>query len=243
MNTIFAALLRRGVLVFMDDIIIYSATLEEHVKLLAEVFAILEKHQFYIKRSKCVFAQQAMEYLGHVISAEGVATDPTKVQAMVNCPTPTNVKKLRGFLALTGYYQKFIEHYGMVARPLNELLKKGCQFQWIAQTDRAFQLLKQKMVQAPILAMPNYEAPFMLETDASDYGIGAVLMQANHLVAYLSKHLCPRSQAMLVYEKECLAILMAIEKWRTYLQHKKFLIRTDHKSLLHLTEQRVTSKI
>jgi len=134
MNTIFAALLRRGVLVFMDNILIYSTTLEEHVKLLAEVFAILEKHQFYIKRSKCVFAQPAVEYLGHVISAEGVATDPTKVQAMVNWPTPTNVKQLRGFLGLTGYYRKFIEHYGMMARPLTELLKKGCQFQWTTES-------------------------------------------------------------------------------------------------------------
>ena len=96
-------------------------------------------------------------------------------------------------------------------------MKKGCQFQWIAQTDRAFRLLKQKMVEAPVLAVPNFEIPFVLETDASAYGIGAVLMQANHSVAYLSKHLCTRSQAMSVYEKECLAILMAIEKWRPYL--------------------------
>ena len=112
----------------MDDILIYSATLEEHVKLLAEVFAILEKHQFLIKRSKCMFAQPSVDYLGHVISAEGVATDPTKVQAVVNWPTPTNVKQLRGFLGLTRYYCKFIQHYGMMARPLTELLKKGCQF-------------------------------------------------------------------------------------------------------------------
>ena len=98
------------------------------------------------------------------------------------------------------------------------------------------------MVQAPVLAVPNFDIPFVLETDASDYGIGAVLMQANHPVAYLSKHLCPRSQAMSVYEKECLAILMAIEKWRPYLQHKKFLIRTDHKSLLHLTSKGLLQK-
>lgn len=100
-----------------------------------------------------------------------------------------------------------------------------------------------KMMQALVLVVPNFELPFVLEIDASDYGIGAVLMQANHPVAYLSKHLCPRSQTLSVYEKECLVILMAIDRWRPYLQHKKFLIRTDHKSLLHLIEQRVTSKI
>jgi len=98
-------------------------------------------------------------------------------------------------------------------------------------------------VQAPVLAVPNFELPFIEETDASDLGIGAVLMQADHPVAYLSKHLCPRNQALSVYEKECLAILMAIDNWRPYLQHRRFLIRTDHKSLLHLIEQRVTSKI
>lgn len=138
MNIIFVALLRRGVLVFMDDILIYSATLKEHVKLLAMVFEILEQHHFYLKRSKCVFAQPVVEYLGHVISAQGVATDPTKVQAMMDWPTPTNIKQLRGFLGLTGYYRKFIEHYGMLARPLTNLLKKGCPFQWTPQTEQAF---------------------------------------------------------------------------------------------------------
>jgi hypothetical protein len=136
MNKIFASLLRRGVLVFMDDILIYSTTLEEHVKLLMEVFKILEQHHFYIKRSKCLFAQHSVEYLGHVISAEGVATNPSKVQAVLNWPTPKNVKQLRGFLGLTGYYRKFIQYYGMIARPLTDLLKKGCHFQWTSQIDQ-----------------------------------------------------------------------------------------------------------
>jgi len=243
MNLIFASLLRRGVLVFMDDILIYSRTLEEHVRLLQQVFQILDNHQFLNKRSKCLFAQSFVEYLGHVISAAGVATDPTKVDAVLRWPQPETVKQLRGFLGLTGYYRKFIQHYGLLARPLTELLKKGCQFQWTPQAEQAFQLLKQRLVQAPVLAVPNFDQSFVLETDASDCGIGAVLMQSGHPIAYLSKHLCPRNQALSVYEKECLAILMAIDKWRPYLQHKKFTIRTDHKSLLHLTEQRVTSKI
>lgn len=109
--------------------------------------------------------------------------------------------------------------------------------------DQAFNILKQKLVQAPVLAVPDFEKPFILETDASHLGVGAVLMQDNHPIAYLSKHLCPRNQTLSVYEKECLAILMAIERWRPYLQHRQFLIRTDHKSLLHLTEQRVTSRL
>ena len=177
------------------------------------------------------------------ISMDGVATDPAKVQAVLSWPIPVNVKQLKGFLGLTGYYRKFIKHYGMMARPLIDFLKKGCQFQWTPQTDKAFQMLKQSLVQAPVLAVPNFDLPFVLETDASDYGIGAVLMQSDHPVAYMSKHLCPRNQTLSVYEKECLAILMAMEKWRPYLQHRPFVIRTDHRSLLHLTEQRLMSKI
>lgn len=119
-----------------------------------------------------------MEYLGHVISDKGVATDPSKVQAVLNWPRPSTVKQLRGFLGLTRYCRKFIQHYGMITRPLTELLKKGHLFQWNSQIEDAFQLLKQRMVQDPVLVVPNFELPFVLEIDVSDYGIGIVLMQS-----------------------------------------------------------------
>lgn len=158
-------------------------------------------------------------------------------------PTPNTVKQLRGFLGLTGYYRKFIAHYGMIARPLTDLVKKATPFRWTPQVDQAFQLLKERMVQAPVLAVPDFRQSFVLETDACDSGTGAVLMQQDHPIVYLSKPLCPRNQTLSVYEKECLDILMAIEKWWPYLQHRQFVIRTDHHSLLYLTEQRVTSKL
>lgn len=131
MNVLFAELLRKGVLVFMDDILIYSATLEEHAVLLRQVLEILHSNKFYIKRSKCFFAHHSMEYLGHVISDKGVATDPSKVDAVVKWPVPTSVKHLRGFLRLTGYYRRFIQHYGVITRPLTELLRKGSTFMWM----------------------------------------------------------------------------------------------------------------
>lgn len=243
MNLIFAHLLRKSVLVFMDDILIYSASLEEHMALLKEVFDILRQHQFYVKLSKCIFAQSEVEYLGHTISAKGVATEVTKVQAVQQWPTPRNLKDLRGFLGLTGYYRRFIKHYGLISRPLSNLLKKGVSFVWTTTTEKAFQQLKQALVTAPVLVLPNFQKPFVLETDASDLGFGAMLMQDNHPIAYLSKVVCVKNQALSTYEKECLAIILAVEKWKSYLQHQEFIIRTDHKSLLHLKEQRISSKI
>jgi len=156
---------------------------------------------------------------------------------------PKNLRELRGFLGLTGYYRKFIKHYGMICRPLTNLLKKGTPFIWTCSTEEAFQLLKQALMEAHVLAILDFSKTFVLETDACDYGLGAVLMQEGHPVAYLSKPLCPRNQALSTYEKECMAILMAVEKWHPYLQHKEFLIRTDHRSLLYLTEQRAHTKL
>ena len=145
MNTIFADLLRKCVLVFMDDILIYSPSLEAHVVHLRQVFQILQQHQFLIKRSKCLFAQKQVEYLGHIISAAGVATKPSKVTAVQSWPTPQSLKDLRGFLGLTGYYRKFIRNYAMISKPLTMLLKKGFPFVWTPPVDKAFQLLKQAL--------------------------------------------------------------------------------------------------
>lgn len=211
MNQIFESLLRKGMLVFMDDILVYSPTLEAHVELLTKVFEIIQLHQFYIKFSKCSFAKHDIEYLGHCISANGVSTEQSKVLAVQQWPIPSNLKELKGFLRLTGYYRKFIRHYGMITRPLTLLLKKGTPFLWTPSTEAAFFLLKQAMVEALVLAIPDFSKSFGLETDASDYGLGAVLMQKEHPVAYLSKPLCLKNQSLSTYEKECMAILMAVD--------------------------------
>ena len=207
------------------------------------MFDILKQHQFLIKRSKCSFATQSVEYLGHVILVQGVSTDPSKVQAIQQWPSPTNIKQLRGFFSLTGYYRKFIRNYGMITKPHTNLLRKNNRFLWTPNVEEAFQLLKRCLVAAPMLVVPDFSQQFVVKTDASDNGIRAMLMQHNHLVAYLSKPLGPRNKALSVYEKECLAILLAIEKWRAYLQHQHFIIKTDHRSLQYLTDQRVSSKL
>lgn len=131
----------------------------------------------------------------------------------------------------------------MISRPLYDPLKKGVLFQWNSRADIVFKLLKQALVTAPVLALPDFSKPFVLETDACETGFGAVLIQDGHPVAYLSKAVCSKNQALSTYEKECMAILLAIDKWRAYLQHQEFLIRTDHRSLIHIIGQRVATKL
>lgn len=241
MNQILAPLLRKGVLVFIDDILIYSQNLDDHVALLRRVFQLLTDHQLKVKRSKCSFARASLTYLGHVISAEGVATDSKNIQAVRNWAVPCNVKEVRGFLGLAGYYRKFVRSFGIISRPLTDLLKKNVVFVWTSEHQASFDALKEALVSAPVLALPDFSKVFEIETDACDKGVGAVLMQAGHPLAFLSKSLGPRNQGLSTYEKECLAILLAVEQWRSYLQFGEFIIRTDQRSLIHLDDQRLVT--
>ena len=228
--------------VFLDGILIYRKSLADHVFHLRAVLTQLRHNQFFLKATKCSFAQSQIEYLGHIISSQGVATDPSKTTAMLNWPVPATPTELRGFLGLTGYYRHFVHHYGIIAKPLTNLLKKK-QFQWNSEATTAFEALKQAMTTTPVLALPNFSAPFIVETDACATGVGAVLMQDSKPIAFLSKALGPTHQHLSIYEKEFLALIMAIEKWRPYLQRQEFIIRTDHKSLAYLTEQNLQSDL
>lgn len=172
-----------------------------------------------------------------MISADGVATDETKIDSVRSWPRPSNLKELRGFLGLSGYYRKFIRHYAIISNPLTSLLKKGAVFVWTDAQETAFQVLKEALYSAPVLALPDFALPFVVETDACDVGIGAVLSQKGHPIAFVSRALVPRNRGLSVYEKEYLAILLAVQQWRPYLQLREFVIKTDHKSLTHLTDQ------
>ncbi|WVZ78975.1 hypothetical protein U9M48_026610 [Paspalum notatum var. saurae] len=230
------------VLVFLDDILIFSKSLEDHVAHLQLVLDKLRDHQLYLKFSKCSFGQQSVDYLGHVISHEGVSTDPHKTAVMINWPRPTSMTELRAFLGLTGYYRRFVQHYGLIAKPLNLILRLK-QFKWSEAAEQAFLQLKQAMVDTHVLAIPNFDLPFTIETDACETGIGVVLMQNGRPVAYLSKAFGPSHSKYSIYEKKFIALIMAVEKWKQYLHYQEFTILTDHKSLAYLTEQHLHSDL
>jgi hypothetical protein len=239
MNDTLAPGLRKFVIVFFGDILIYSKTYEDHLTHIRLVFEWLAKDQWFVKLSKCKFAQRSVCYLGHIISQEGIATDPSKVHAVVNWPVLSSAKELRSFLGLAGYYRKFVRNFGIIAKPLTDLLKKHSLFVWTTDHDASFSLLKEALSSAPILALPDFTKPFHIETDACGKGVGAVFTQEGHPLAFISKALCPRNQGLSTYEKEYLAILVAVDQWRHYLLQGKFYIHTDQRSLIHLNEQRL----
>jgi hypothetical protein len=239
MNHTLAPLLRKCALVFFDDILVYSASLDDHTRHLKLVLELLARDQWKVKLSKCSFAKQQVSYLGHIIDAQGVSTDPVKIQAIAEWPTPNGIRDLRSFLGLAGYYRKFIRNFGVICQPLTALLKKGSLFIWTSEHDIAFNTLKKALVSAPVLALPDFTTTFLVETGASALGVGAVLMQKGHPLAFLSKALGPKSRGLSTYEKEYLVVILAVQQWRPYLQHHEFIILTDHKSLTQVNEQRL----
>ena len=235
MNKIFRDQLNKTVLIYLDDILVFSRTFPEHLQHLRLVLSRLRQHQLRVKLSKCSFAQQELSFLGHIVTKDGIKADPEKVQQVAAWPQPTNVHEIQSFLGLAGYFKKFIPGYASLAAPMHDLTQKGKPFVWTDEHTRSFTGIKQRLTTAPLLRIPDPESdePFTLMTDASLYGTGAVLLQGGKPCAYDSKKFIPAERNYSTTEQEGLAVIRAVKKWRPYLEgaKHKFIILTDHAAL------------
>ena len=175
--------------VYLDDIVVYSSTLEEHVEQLKLVFQKLRENQLFAKLEKCSFAQECIKLLRHVVERGRIRMDLDKVKAIQEWQAPTGISELRSFLSLANYYRRFVEGYSRIATPLTELLKKNNGWVWSENCQRAFDELKRSMSSDPVLALPDVSKPFEVQTDASNFALGGVLLQEGHPVAYESRKL------------------------------------------------------
>lgn len=231
------------IFVYLDDLLITSATFQEHLSLLREVAARLASANLTINVDKSKFCLSELKYLGYIIGKDGLKVDDEKVKAIMEFPRPRNVKQIRSFLGITGWYRRFIKNYSSKAAPLTQLLKKKTPFNWTQDVDNAFTSLKSALTTAPILATPDFSRHFYLQCDASTVGVGCVLFQKSndgeeHPIAYYSQKLNPAQKNYSVTELECLAVVLSVKKFRAYIEGHPFTIITDHASLKWLMEQR-----
>ena len=218
MNMILKEHLGKYCTVYMDDILIYSKTPQEHLMHLSAVLQTLRACQFYCKLSKCKFAAREVLFLGHVISNEGVRPNPIKVQILQDWPSPGSVRDLRAFLGLAQYFAKFMPGYASMTACLQALLRKNAPWVWSDACDKAFQHVKAAMVSAPVLAMPDPDQPFEVVVDACQTGIGAVLLQSGRPVAFAGRQLNPAETRYHTTDQELLAVVFALQQWRCHLQ-------------------------
>ncbi|KAK8939259.1 hypothetical protein KSP39_PZI011311 [Platanthera zijinensis] len=238
MNSVFKAFLDQFVIVFIDDILIYSKTEEEHAQHLRQVLQTLREQQLYAKFSKCAFWLTEVAFLGHVINAEGLAVDPAKIEAILNWTRPKSVTEVRSFLGLAGYYRKFVKDFSKLALPLTQLTRKNMVFTWGDDCQQAFDALKEKLTTAPVLVMPEGSDGFQIYSDASYIGLGCVLMQRGRVIAFASRQLKDAEKNYPTHDLELAAVVFALKIWRHYLYGVRCEIFTDHKSLKYIFDQR-----
>ena len=222
------------VVVFVDDILIYSQLEEEHEDHLSVVLQFLRDHQLYAKFSKCEFWLIKVRFLGHVVSASGVSVDPEKVEAVMSWERPKSVFEIRSFLGLTGYYRRFIEDFSRLATPMTRRTRKEVKFEWNDLCEKAFQTLKRRLTSAPILIVPKMGQRYTVYCDASKAGLGCILMQFGRVVAYGSRQLKNHEKNYPTHDMELAAIVFALKIWRYYLYGEQFEVYSNHKSLRYI---------
>ena len=242
-NTLFAGLLGKTVFAYLDDIIVASKNAKSHFEDLRSVLSRLQEAGLKAKLSKCEFLKSKISFLGHVVDSEGIHTMDDKVTAVRNFPQPKTADNVRSFLGLAGYYRPFIKDFAKLASPLTQLLKKDVVFHWSAAQQRSFQDLKHALTTAPVLSFPDFTEPFLICTDASSLGLGAVLMQQdirgkNHVIAYASRVLTPAESNYSVTHQETLAVVWALKHYRDIVKGYPITIYTDHAAVTELFKGR-----
>lgn len=228
--------LENYVFVYLDDIIICTDTYEKHLEMLREVLSRITKAGLTLNRDKCHFCKPELKYLGYIIGSGGLMVDPDKVEALLQIPQPKSVTEVRRLIGVASWYRRFVPNFSTLTAPLCALLRKNQPFVWSRECETSFKALKEHLVSAPLLSCPDFERLFILQTDASDYGLGAVLSQMDdgdneRVICYLSRSLSKSERKYSTTEKECLAVLFAIERLRPYLEAVKFRVITDHFAL------------
>ncbi|OMO51981.1 reverse transcriptase [Corchorus capsularis] len=242
MNHVLRAFIGKFVVVYFDDILVYSQNLDEHVKHLRCVLDVLRVEKLYANLKKCTFCTNKLVFLGFVVSSQGIEVDEEKIKAIKEWPTPTNVGQVRSFHGLAGFYRRFVKDFSTLAAPITSVMKKNAPFKWGDEQQEAFETLKDKLTNAPLLVLPNFNNTFEIECDASGVGIGAVLMQGGKPVAYFSEKLNGAALNYPTYDKELYALVRALQTWQHYLWPKEFVIHTDHESLKYLRGQQKLNK-
>ncbi|KAL5506599.1 hypothetical protein EMCRGX_G008281 [Ephydatia muelleri] len=235
MERVLAGLHWTTCLIYLDDILIFSATVQQHFTRLREIFDRLKQAGLKIKPSKCLLLQKSIKYLGHVVSEHGIKTDSDKTRCIADWPTPSCLQDLKQFLGLASYYRRFVRNFAAIVAPLVKLTEKGHVWHWSSDCDAAFLQLKERLVTSPILGYPVFNQPFMVDTDASGEGLGAVLSQyvsgVERVIAFASRSLSKAERKYCATRREMLALVWAIKHFRPYLYGRRFTVRTDHASL------------
>lgn len=231
--------------VYVDDILITSSSFQEHVRHLDLVLARLAEAGFTIRRNKCSFFREEIDFLGYVLNTTGLRPHPNRAEAISEFPIPKNISQLQAFLGLCNFDRTFVENFASTTEPLTALLRKGAKWVWADLQQQAFEALKKLLTRETLLYHPNYAVPFIVQCDASDVGLGAVLYQNQNgmrrVVAYASRLLLDRERRYATHEKELLSIVFALQKWRVHLLGHHFTILTDHKILAYVNSCRLLS--
>jgi hypothetical protein len=238
MNKVFMEYLDRFVVVFIDDILIYSKSDSDHEEHLRLVLQKLRDNQLYAKFSKCEFWIGEVPFLGHIISNGGISVDLAKVKEIMEWRVPTTVTEIRSFLGLAGYYRRFIEGFSKIAKPMTSLLEKGKEFKWDERCQDSFDQLKKRLMSPPVLIMPDLQKGFDIYCDACGQGLGCVLMQEGHVIAYASHQLRKHEMNYPTHDLELAAVVHALKIWRHYIMRTKCQVYTDHKSLKYIFTQK-----